>query len=210
MGFFHKIENENGLIGIWKLTETSADLLKTVTLSKEEASKFGKIKAERRQTEFLATRLLVKELLGDNYEIVYHGNGKPFFKNRSENISISHSINFVSVFISDKKVGIDVELATRPIDHVATRFLHPEEEKFISELPNQHLAKMVYWSAKEAIFKCSEEQGIQFNTQIRIDNFNPEIESYFSAQLLFSEKTLKYQLTYEPVENNVLVYCVEE
>ena len=210
MGFFRKIENENGLIGIWKLTETPAELLGEVRLSAEELRRYENMKVERRQTEYLATRLLLTKILGNDATIVYNGIGKPFLKNQFKNISISHSINFVTVFISDQKIGIDVELATRSTDRVTSRFLHPDEEKYISGLQNQQLAKIVYWSAKEAIFKSTEEQGIQFNKQIIINNFNPDFGSHFSAQLLFSEKILKYQLTYVPVENNVMVYCVQE
>ena len=209
MAFFQKIENEDGLIGIWKLTEQPSELLEMLVLSEDEQSKFKNIKAEKRQAEFLAIRLLLSKILATDTEIIYNATGKPFLKNRSEHISISHSADFVSVFISDKKVGIDVELGIRNIDRVATRFLHPDEKEYIAGLQNQQLSKIVYWSAKEAIFKCSGEHGIAFSQQIRIDNFDPESDSCTSAQLLLNDKTLKYNLTCMQIENNVLVYCVE-
>jgi len=209
MGFHRKIETDDGLIGIWKLEEKSDDLLNQIQLSSDETERFNQIKFDRRQIEYLATRLLLNKLLDAPVRIGYEGNGKPFLKHYPGNISISHSINFVCVFISKKNIGIDVELSTRPIDRVATRFLHPDELEYISGLGNPQLAKIIYWSAKEAIFKCSPEQGIEFSKQIQIDRFDPETEKQFSAKLIFSEKILNYHLVCERIENNVLVYCVE-
>lgn len=209
MGFFRKIENENGLIGIWKLTEKPDELLPQIQLSKQDQNYFQQLRFKKRQTEFLATRLLLKHLFNETVQIEYLPNGKPILTGRNEKISISHSLHFVCVFISEKEIGIDIEDTTRPIDRVANRFLHTEEFNFISDLKNPQLAKVTYWAAKEAVFKCSREQGIQFNTQIRIDDFDPEKDRQFTARLLISEKNLKYRLTSEHVENNVLVYCVE-
>ncbi|HPF50882.1 MAG TPA: 4'-phosphopantetheinyl transferase superfamily protein [Draconibacterium sp.] len=210
MGFYRKIETNDGLIGIWKLEEKPEELLNQVQLSTNETLRFSQIKFERRQAEFLATRLLLNKLLDAHVRIGYEENGKPFLKDHCKNISISHSINFVCVFISKKNIGIDVELSTRPIDRVANRFLHPNELEYISGLRNPQLAKIAYWAAKEAIFKCSPEQGIEFSKQIQIDHFDPETEKQFSAKLIFSEKILNYHLVCEQIENNVLVYCVEE
>lgn len=210
MSFYRKIELDDGLIGIWKLDEKPEELLNLIQLSTEELESFRKIKFERRQKEFLVIRIILSQLLNDSTRIEYLKNGKPILQDRHENISISHSQLFVCVYISGKKVGIDVELSTRPIDRVATRFLHPGELKFISGLTNQQLAKILYWSAKEAIFKCSPESGIQFSEQIRITPFYPDSETHFTGQLFISEKTLNYRLAWEQFENNVLVYCVEE
>ncbi len=210
MGLSKKIETKDGLIGIWKLEESPEELLKQITLSDDDELKFQSITHENRKCEFLASRLLLNSLLNKKSEIQYNSKGKPKLKSTSLNISISHSSNYACVFLSEKKVGIDVELATRSIDRVAARFLHSAEKEHISKLNKQQLAKIIYWSAKEAIFKSSDLQGIQFNQQIRVDNFDPEQEQDFFANLHFPKKSTRFHLHYLSLENNVLVYCVEE
>lgn len=210
MGLSNKIETEDGLIGIWKLEESPEELLPLITLSADDERKYKAITHKNRQCEFLASRLLLNDLLNRKPEIHYDEKGKPELKNTPLNISISHSGNFACVFLSEKRIGIDIELAMRSIDRVATRFLHFEEKEHISKLNNQQLAKIIYWSAKEAIFKSSDTQGIQFNQQIRIENFDPEQDRSFFANLHLPVKSTHFQLHYLLVENNVLVYCVED
>lgn len=210
MAFFSKIISTNGVIGIWKLEESPLQLLPQVRLSPQEILDYQKIKYPARQSEFLATRILYQQISKLETEIGYHASGKPFLPQRSENISVSHSRDFVCIYISEKNIGIDVEQADRMIDRVADRFLHPDEKQYIDALSNPQLAKIVYWSAKEAIFKSSEKQGIQFNTQIRIHPFNPSSELMFSAELHFHDEIINYSLNLERIENNVLVYCVED
>jgi len=210
MPFFKSIENQDGIIGVWKLTETPSELISQINLSAGDYESYQKITAIRRQTEFLATRLLLQKLIGRQAEIRYHENRKPYISGSTEKLSISHSIDFVCIFVSDKTVGIDIEQTSRPIDRVADRFLHADEKEHILSLKNQQVVGLLYWSAKEAVFKCSEIQGISFKNQIIIESFNPELSDKFTARLIFPEKTFQYQLTFESFGNNVLVYCVQQ
>ena len=210
MPFFRNIDIEDGIIGVWKLTETPTELQALIKLSDSDWEALQKIKAEQRQAEFLATRLLLKKLISKPVTIEYSSSGKPFIPGSFQKLSISHSADFACVFISMKTIGIDIEQAERQIDRVVGRFLHPEEKEHISTLNNQQFAKILYWSAKEAIFKSSERQGISFKDQIRIEPFNPETVKNFTSRLIFPEKTFHYQLSFESFENNVMVYCVQQ
>lgn len=209
MPFFKQIQNEHGTLSIWKLAESSEELLSSLHLPENDRKRLAKITSEKRECEFLSTRMLLQRSFETIPEICYNQWGKPFFANRKENISISHSADFATIFCSNQKIGIDIEVQDRNIERVCKRFLHPEEMAFINTLPNQQLAKIVYWCAKEAIFKCSEIHGIQFNEQIRINPFNPENGTSFTASLSKKGQTTKYQLHTHFIENNVLVYCVE-
>lgn len=210
MPFEKKINTPVGTIAIWKLGDSLEELNGLYTLNNSDEEKFGQLTAERRKKEFLASRILVENILGKNQEIYYHQSGKPFLKGSKINISISHSADFVSVFISEKKIGIDIEQTTRNIDRVATRFLHPKEQAFIKRLENQQLAKILFWSAKEAIFKCSDLQGIEFNKQIIIAPIDFNNSNKFEGTLQHSLKNVNYMLHYFLLENNVMVYCVEQ
>lgn len=206
MALSEKIITEAGLLGIWEISESSDDLFSIFKFSETEKNEFSKIKAERRKTEYLAVRLLLQELLNKKQEIQYQQSGKPELKSIKKNISISHSSNFIVILLSDKKIGIDVEVAQRDIEKVATRFLHKNELKQIHNESNQQLAKILYWSAKEAIFKCTDEQHIEFRDHIFIDPFTIEKEGKFTGTL---NKKVRYNLCYLLYQNNVIVYCVE-
>ena len=209
MPFFKQIQNELGTLYIWKLAENPAELLPKLQLPVNDEKRFSEITSEKRQTEFLSTRMLLQGLFVTTPEIHYNQWGKPAFANRDEHLSISHSADFAAVFVSNYKIGVDIELENRNIERVSKRFLHPEELAFINTLDNPQRAKIVYWSAKEAIFKCSEIHGIQFSEQIRINPFNPETNQTFTATLIVENKKTSYQLHTLFFENNVLVYCVE-
>ncbi len=206
MPFAEKIITEAGILGIWKLDETVAGLIPQFRFSDSEQEAFLKIKNEKRKTEFLTTRLLLQKLLHKKAEIEYLQSGKPLLKNSNFNISISHSADFVAVIISEKKIGIDIESINRNISRIADKFLSKKELQQIEKLGHIQLSTTLYWSAKEAIFKCSDKAGIQFNEQIYISPFEIKKEGIFTGTL---NKKTEYKLWYRFYENNIIVYCVE-
>ncbi|MCY1722529.1 4'-phosphopantetheinyl transferase superfamily protein [Prolixibacteraceae bacterium Z1-6] len=210
MPFVKEINTPEGKIAIWNLNDSTKELGSYCSLSNSDQEKLNNITSERRKKEFLASRILVKKLTGSNQQIIYNKSGKPFLKDREKHISISHSANFAVVFISERKIGIDIEQTDRNIDRIAARFLHHKEKDFISMLENQQFAKILFWAAKEAIFKCADSVGIQFNKQIRIADFDIERSRKFNGTLMNSTKNIQYELHYLIIENNVMVYCVEQ
>jgi len=210
MPFIRKIENPDGKIALWQFTETPEQLLSLVNLSENEETQYQQIKAENRRKEFLAPRILLSALETEKQEISYTSYGKPFLSEGKTNISISHSANYAVVFLSEKKIGIDVEQCDRNIHRIANRFLNDKEKALIEKLDNRQFAMVLFWAAKEAIFKCTDAHGISFSDQILIDTFVPGREGSFTATLLLPERNLKYLLYYFTLENNVLVYCVEQ
>ncbi len=211
MPFEKTINTPNGIIGIWGLSDSSRELAKQCTLSKADLERFNGFTSERRKKEFLATRILLKKLVPGNHKIIYNKWGKPALRDHSTNISISHSADFACMFISEKKIGIDVEQTTRMIDKIADRFLHRKEREFIAGLPaNQQEAKILFWAAKEAIFKCTSKQAIEFNEQIFIDPFPLNSEGSFNGHLFLDGGTMKFKLHYTFFKDNVMVYCMEQ
>ena len=63
MPLIEKIANQNGTISVWELKETANDLLKTCKLNSADNDRLESFKAEKRQKEFLATRILLQNLL---------------------------------------------------------------------------------------------------------------------------------------------------
>lgn len=209
MPFIQQIQFEFGNAGIWEMTETPAELLNMIKLSDAEKNHLLKISAPKRQVEFLATRILTEKITGGKSEIVYQTDGKPTLLNSRKFISISHSANLVVVFISELNCGVDVETINRDTDRIAKRFLHPSEMENIRNSDQPKLLQLLYWCAKEAIFKCSPQKGVQFNEQILITPFDLTREANFKAVLNSETGTENFNLWFLAVKNNMLVFCVE-
>lgn len=204
------LDIENGKLGIWKFQESSEELQQIFRFSEKEKEEFQSVKYEHRKREFLTIRLLLEQMLGEKIEIFYSADGKPQLKNKSLFISISHSADMAVVLLSEKNAGVDVENIHRSTEKIATRFLSENE---LIEINNSHkpqLQRMLYWCAKEAAFKFSVWPEIEFKSQINIHKFGMNAEGgIFSGQL--SKKLPHINLTFHYffIENNVVVYCVE-
>ena len=209
MPFINEIQTGFGKAGIWELSESPLELTKYFQFTPLEKSEFKKINAPKRQIEYLATRLLLQKLLGRKTEINYQPDGRPVLQESQLNVSISHSANLVVVLLADTACGVDAELKNRNIDKVAKRFLHPEEMMHIELSGNRQFLQILYWCAKEAIFKCSCQHGILFDQQIKINPFDIKDEFFFKGTL-FSENPIEnYSLQFIEFKNNIIVFCVE-
>jgi len=210
MPLIEKIANQNGTIGVWELKETVADLLKSCILNSDDTARLATFKAEKRRKEFLATRILLHNLIPENTPIIYRDEfGKPSLINSDLNISITHSADLAAIILSEKNIGIDVEQLQRNIDKVVTRFASTAEIEFIESSKDPQFVKILLWAAKEAIFKCSGIHGVQFNEQIAITPFDYNAHSCFTGALRHPEKEVSYDLFFRIIKNNILVYCVQ-
>ena len=161
---------EDGMIGLWKISEEPDELEQLARLSLPDLITYSGISALHRKKEWLATRALLRELLENASSIHYHNDGRPYLENGKYNISISHTIGFVAIMLNEFNIpGIDIELANRQVGRVASRFLSPEEIEICrvtSEFSNDKL--LLHWCAKEAIFKMIPFSNVEFSTDIQI------------------------------------------
>ena len=65
-------------IGIWKMEETAEEMWSLLQHKIWYQPEFSRLKAEQRQKEWLATRLLLKEMLGHEAIIHHHPSGTPY------------------------------------------------------------------------------------------------------------------------------------
>lgn len=160
----------NGEIGLWEISEEIEALLILAKLSGPDAVTYDGISATHRKKEWLATRALLNELITETHRIKYQSDGRPYLENCQVNISISHSSGYVAILLNETSLpGIDIELLTRQVGRVASRFLSPDELTACSEngqLSNRRL--LLHWCAKEAIFKIVPFTEIEFSADIRI------------------------------------------
>jgi len=184
------IENiDQGLLGLWEIAETTEQLLSQYHPKNAELDNFYLFRNELRKREWLATRLLLQQLLGRKSIISYDPSGKPHLINSTGHISISHSSSFVAVcYHPELQPGIDIELITRNVERAARRFLSPKELNDCTvngRLSNRDL--MLRWCAKEAVFKMVPYADVDFASQIaceaeRLNTNEGEITATFSAE----------------------------
>jgi 4'-phosphopantetheinyl transferase EntD len=159
---------EGGLVGLWKITETTEALFARLNPAGTELEHYLQFKNEGRKREWLAVRLLLREMKGESAEIIYSHHGNPSLANVTGNISISHSSGFVTIFYHPAhQPGIDIELITRNVEKAAGKFLSNEELEdctFSNRRSNKDM--MLRWCAKEAVFKMVPYSDIDFATQI--------------------------------------------
>jgi 4'-phosphopantetheinyl transferase EntD len=205
MALYRIINLPGGQIGVWRLSETLADLIENFTTEELEISDYQKYSYEKRKVEWLATRVLLKILIGPDFTISYSESGKPILSHSSyKYLSISHSREFVTVYIhQDSEVGIDLECIARNYNAVEKRYLSDTELKQTGRDP---VLQCLYWCAKEAIFKLVAYEGLEFREHIHILPFHPELDNQFSGCFNLGIKTIDFSLYFQVFENHCMVW----
>ena len=115
MPFFKEILLPNNTsVYLWKINEEISDLKQHLLLTEISTNRLAKMKSESHIKGFLAVRKLLNTIDYTDSDLYYDSFGKPLLKN-GKNISISHSHEFACIIISDKNVGIDIELKNEKI-----------------------------------------------------------------------------------------------
>jgi len=190
MGIILLKEVKNATIGVWKITESLKTL--QLLLPNEDISIFSN---KKRQLEWLATRILLKKIAED-VTISYNSFGASVLSN-NKHASISHSKGLVSIIISNKKVGIDIEKITSKALQLSSKFISKNHDKTLSN----EKATLI-WCAKEAIYKWYQKRGINFIKDIRVADII--LEEYGTIIAFF--KNTRINLQYMKIDDYYLVY----
>ena len=160
------------LWAIWKIEENWEELLRQLERPEAYLSILNGYKSEGRKSEWLAVRVLLKELTGCEPDILYHDNGAPYLQESSSYISISHTKGFAAVLLSpNKPVGIDIEYHSERIYRIKSRFLSETEFELLGENPSTDKL-LTCWSAKETVFKMLEQKTADMQKDIQIIDCN--------------------------------------
>lgn len=202
--------NSNLSVGIWEITETKEELIQKINFSTTELKELNEIKIENQKLQWLSVRMLLKEMLGIQSRIIYTKKGKPFLKNSSSKISISHSDKFVALMINKKEeTGIDIEKINNKVDQIKNKFLSPNELSEINHIEN--LEKLhVYWGAKESLYKLYGEKELIFKADLIIAPFQYSGNGTITGRIEKNHFQRCYLLKYEKIQDYLLVYVLEE
>lgn len=190
---------------IHKITGSEDELLAGLEHPEYVAAKIEHLKpGSRRRLEVLAVRRALKELLGEEYEVLYDELGAPRLANNSKHISISHTNDYVAVIADEQSpVGIDIERRGTRVQKVVSHFLRPEELELLSQTGDMDLALHLAWSAKEAAYKVlgHEYYDLQHLTTIKCMDMNRQ-----TIELHAVHRELPLALNYSYTEEYVVVW----
>lgn len=197
-------KTERPLLGIWKMDESIEELWDMLPDKQWEKLRIADRDlpfphSEPRLKEWLTSRLLLKELLGQPHGITHDATGAPRIADSPFQISLSHTRGYVAIILSDtQRTGIDIEYASDRVRKIRSRFLSTEEESFID--PQSEIQQLlICWCAKETLYKIIGQEGVDFSVHLHIHPFRysaPEgtLRVYESKTGLQKQYTLSYKV----------------
>ena len=174
-------------------------------LNDSDINYINSIKSDKRKKEVAVTLLNIKKVFGKEALLLHNENGKPFLKNISTHISISHSENLLCIAYSDKfDVGIDIQFWKNALIRTTEKFLSNEEQKMLDvALPSIRLSfsqKMLdvkdkntllkSWTTKEAAYKILNIKNLSLKDINTINNDVVSVSLPNLKLIKFSSKTL--------------------
>lgn len=205
-----KEHTKNGaLLGIWKMEETKEELLQLFPEHLRSKVNFllNTIRSERRSIEWLATRVMLFNLVGKEQIILNRENGSPYLADEKTHISISHTKDYAAILMHETSaVGIDIETCSERVVKIAGKFISDKE--FID--PSQKvLHQLLHWSAKESLFKLMNEKGIDFKEHLYIEPFIPQERGVMAAKETKTAEKHSFTIHYEVHSEYVLTWSIE-
>ncbi|MEA1896221.1 MAG: 4'-phosphopantetheinyl transferase superfamily protein [Bacteroidota bacterium] len=199
--------NNSCFLGSWEITEDIESLKSMVRLDPDEIERINNFRSYARRLEYLSVRVLLKNMIGRNARIIYDHTNKPFIKDNSYQISISHSYKLTSILLSTtNKVGIDLEFMSHRISKISHKFINQHE--VISENPDlkrYHL--YIHWCAKEALYKICDKGQLNFKENMFIEPFEVNDSGSIKGTVKTEENTQEFDLSYFKTGNYITAFC---
>ncbi len=197
---------DNGVsVGVWSHEEDNAFFESNLELYYEEVNELTDI-TERKQLEWLGSRYLLHKLMGRNYRLatVKDNFGKPYLIGTDKFISLSHSGKYTAAIVSPKTTGIDIQVIVPKIEKIKNRFMSLKELDHFDQKKDL-LTLMVYWGAKESLFKSYGKGSVDFRKELYVEPF--ELSDQACKGYVYKDNmAYPYDLNFLCDENFVLVY----
>jgi 4'-phosphopantetheinyl transferase len=168
--FCNKILSEEIHFMVWKLTETTEELLLMANTDEVDIQILAQITNDKKKREYLGGKAAIMQMC-DLEKIVFNGiikdeHGKPFLKGYAYEISLTHTADFIGVaFSKNKAVGIDVEKPRDQLFKVLNRLCVASELTWVGADKEK---ATILWSAKEALYKLYGKRKIDFKENLLI------------------------------------------
>lgn len=188
-------------LGIWAISESSDDFWALSPYVESSRSEFNALyKSEQRKCEVLAVRLLIKEIIGDNVQLLHQDNGKPYLSS-GMNISISHTRGFAVIIVShSKQVSVDLEYFSNRIERIRSKFMRDDENA------SSQVKLLMHWCAKETMYKLFPEDNLTFNKMQLLSVDGNDSTGIITAKNIFRNRNVS--VYYRTFCNCLLTYAV--
>ena len=188
-------------LGIWSISESSDDFWALSPYVESSRSEFNALyKSEQRKCEVLAVRLLIKEIIGDNVQLLHQDNGKPYLSS-GMNISISHTRGFAVIIVShSKQVSVDIEYFSNRIERIRSKFMRDDENA------SSQVKLLMHWCAKETMYKLFPEDNLTFNKMQLLSVDGNDSTGIITAKNIFRNRNVS--VYYRTFCNCLLTYAV--
>ena len=153
---------------VWRVTEP-CDVLAGITGADDAAHATAGLSSPKRVTERLAARALLRMAFPGDYDrIVYDGHGRPMLAHGRAQVSISHTDGYVAVALSDRRIGVDIELRTGKALRLGGRFMDDGELVRVLAADDPETAATAVWSAKETVYKAVGHAAADFRAAVHV------------------------------------------
>ena len=189
-----------------KINENSVAAMLDLAMFSNQLADKSKRNIEREGFNFVLNNLIENS----SQLLAYTDSGKPYLKGRKEHISLSHSHDKLVVVLNNiESTGVDIELIRDKVLLVRHKFLSEEELNSLSELDVEK--NLVYWAAKETLYKIQGKKGVNFTTDLFIWDFDYNTNGgVIRGNILNNESCNTYALKYSKQQEYILVYMLNE
>jgi phosphopantetheinyl transferase len=206
---YYKVIDKDSQLAVAELNDSSDILVKKVQLNNNDKNIYSKINHEIIKVQWLTIRLLINKLLDENKHVVYNEHDKPSLSDESHNISISHTNNYVAVIISkDKHAGIDIELRNDKVCRIKNKFLNRDELESI-EKENGVIKYLLYWNAKETLYKHYGKRNLIFKENILLSSFVLNNEGHFGGRINTKHYKEEFVINYRLFDDFTMTWCLK-
>ncbi len=193
---------------VWKITESLEELTDGTGLKDVCKDRLSGMKSEQHRKGFLSVRKLLEIAGYTDFDLYYGNDGKPHLTD-GKNITITHSYSFSAIIISDRNIGIDMEIRREKVIKIADKFLDREFEYLDPTHLEEYVRKLiVIWGVKEALYKMFSQQGLSFKQNIDVHSFEMD-DKKGTATVSYMEINGTYTFYFEEIEDFTLVYSLD-
>ena len=193
---------------IWKIEESYDVLNEGMELTEVCRERVAGMKSDIHRRGFLSVRHLLAQEGYTDHDLYYDDLGKPHLRD-GKYISITHSFSFSGIIISDREVGIDIEMQREKILLIAHKFTPIEEYRTLAN--NDALVRKltIVWGAKEAVYKLFAQPKVSFLQHINITDFDFD-DQRTTGKITFNGQTSWYEFEFLEFEGFTCVYTLKK
>ena len=179
-------------LAVWHIDESIDKLERFRSLSIPQNEELLQRKTDGAKKGFIAVRMALESLGISLHDLTINAKGEPQLPNAF--CSLSHCKDYAIAVVGDAPLGIDVESYREQIVRIAPKFVHLNEQNFISsDKAIPQLTRL--WTAKEAIYKAMCHPGLALATQIEVAPFTLS-DTSGSAAVYLADKQLSFSLQF--------------